>query len=305
MTDGTRMGGGQAHLLDAGGRVRLPAVIPTDHSRKLAEGGILKTFLAVVGALAILFILAVVAMVVWLRWKVGRMARQIVGTMENANGAAAKASSVPPFRISLWPFSTSEWDEPGEVEEIAAPLREAQFTEVGTFLVRPGSLRLAAFCHPRERAFAVVYEHPQAGRWVDLVSYYEDGSSITYTTSPDTMMDRPEKKPIHHLDGFGADELLRTFLRERPHKPLRPVSPQQFQENFERAYAEDMDWRIARGGPTEDEIRRSVERKGKQCTPELVQAVRGSWAAAIELFQLTEGGDRLIEDETSPPGEPA
>jgi hypothetical protein len=140
---------------------------------------------------------------------------------------------------------------------------------------------------------------------VDLVSYYEDGSSITYTTSPDTMMDRPEKKPIHHLDGFGADELLRTFLRERPHKPLRPVSPQQFQENFERAYAEDMDWRIARGGPTEDEIRRSVERKGKQCTPELVQAVRGSWAAAIELFQLTEGGDGLIEDESSPPGETA
>ncbi len=64
-----------------------------------------------------------------------------------------------------------------------------------------------------------------------------------------------------------------------------------------------MGWRIARCGPTEEEIRRNVERKGKQCTPELVQTVRGSWAAAIELFQLTEASDRPIEAESSPPGD--
>jgi hypothetical protein len=252
-----------------------------------------KTFLAVVGALAIVFVLGVVALLLWLRWKVGRMASQIVGAMEQHTGAAAKASLVPPFRIGLTPFSAINWDDPEEIEEFAVPLREAQFTDVGTFLVVPGSLRLAAFCLPRESAYAVIYEHPQAGRWMDLVSYYEDGGSVTYTTSPDSLLDRPVTKPIRHLEGFGATELVRTFLRERPRKPLSAVSPQQFRDLFERAYAEDMDWRIARGGPTEEELRRSAERKGKPCTPELVQAVRGSWAEAIDVFRQTETADQL------------
>jgi hypothetical protein len=66
------------------------------------------------------------------------------------------------------------------------------------------------------------------------------------------------------------------------------VTPQEFVGRFERAYAQIMDWHIARGGPTEAEIRRIAERSGKPCTDELVELIRGQWAAAIEIFRQGE-----------------
>jgi hypothetical protein len=63
----------------------------------------MKTFLAVVGALALVFILAIVALVVWLWWKVRRIARQVTGAMESLTADARTQSSVPPFRVTLNP----------------------------------------------------------------------------------------------------------------------------------------------------------------------------------------------------------
>jgi hypothetical protein len=257
-----------------------------------------KTFLAVVGALALLFVLAIVALVLWLWWKVRRIARQVTDAMESLSGDAATQSTVPPFRVTLAPVRAVEWEAPDEVEEFAAPLRSAQFVEVGTFIAEPANLRLAAFCLPHEHAWAVIFEHPQAGRWVELVSYYADGSSVTYSTLHDTLLERAEHKVIRVLDGFGAEELLRTFLHERPRKTLRPVSPRQFREEFERAYADAMDWMIARGGPSEDEIRRICERSGKPCAPAVVQAIRDRWTTAIALHRQSEAGDRRIADRS-------
>jgi hypothetical protein len=257
-----------------------------------------KTFLAVVGALAILFVLAIVALGVWLWWKVRRIARQMTDAMESLSGDAATQSTVPPFRVTLAPVPAVEWEGPDEVEEFAAPLRAAQFVDAGTFIVVPANFRVAGFCLPQERAYAVICEHPQAGCWMELVSYYEDGSSVTYSTLQDTLLDRSEHKVIRFLEGFGAEELLRTFLRERPRKTLRHVSPQQFREDFEHAYAEGTDWIIARGGPTEDEIRRICERSGEPCAPAVVEAIRDRWTTAITLHRQSEPGELKIADRS-------
>jgi hypothetical protein len=257
-----------------------------------------KTFLAVVGALALLFLLAIVALVLWFWWKVRRITRQVTDAMEGLVGDAATQSTVPPFRITLVPVPAVEWEDPDKVEDFTAPLRAAQFVDAGTFVVAPTNLRLAAFCLPQERAYAAICEHPLAGCWMELVSYYEDGSSVTYSTLRDTLLDRAEHKVIRFFEGFGAEELLRTFLRERPRKPLRQVSSQQLREDFERAYAEGMDWIIARGGPTEEEIRRHCDRSGRPCTPAVVQAIRGRWTTAIDLFRQSEAVDRKIADRS-------
>jgi len=255
-----------------------------------------KTFLAVVGALALLFLLAIVALVVWFWWKVRRITRQVTDAMESLAGDAATPATVPPFRVTLAPVPAVEWEAPEKVEEFAAPLRAAQFVEAGSFIVEPTTLRLAAFCLPQERAYAAIFEHPQAGCWMELVSSYVDGSSITFSTLQDTLLDRAEHNVIRFLEGFGAEELLRTFLRERPRKPLRQVSSQQFRENFERAYAKAMDWMIARGGPSEGEIRRILERSGGPCAPAVVQTIRERWTTAIALHRQSEAGDRKIAD---------
>jgi hypothetical protein len=194
----------------------------------------------------------------------------------------------------LAPVAAVEWDAPAKVEEFVRVLRESQFVDAGTFIVVPSDLRLTAFCLPQEAAYAIICEHPQAGLWMELVSYYEDGSSVTFSTLRDTLLDRPEHKLIRFFEGFGAEELLRTFLRERPRKPLVRILPQPFSEHFERAYAEGMDWRIARGGPTEDEVRRIAERNGQPFTPEVVERIRERWAAAIDLFREMENADRHL-----------
>jgi hypothetical protein len=261
-----------------------------------------KTFLAAVGLLAITVVLAVVGVLIWLRWKIGRMAAQITRTAEGLAGAAARASSPPPFRIHLAPVEAVEWDAPQIVQGFVDSLTEAHYVDAGTFIVVPSNLRLTAFCHPQDSAYAIICEIPQVKVWMEFVSYYEDGSSVTYSNSQDTLLDRPEQKLVRFLEGFGAEELLRTFLRERPRKPLVRVSPQEFSEHFERAYAEGMDWRMARGGPTEEEVRRIAERKGQPYSPEAVQAIRARWAVAIDLFRQMESADQLITGGSSETG---
>ena len=249
----------------------------------------MKTFLAIVGGLCIAFAFGLLILFAWLRWKIRRMAEKIGSSIEEAMEAAQK-SSVPPFRIKLASVAALEWQSPEEIEKRAAVLREAQFREAGTFIGEPANLRLAAFCHPEESAYAVIYEGPGGKTWMDLATYYEDGSSVTYTTVRDTLLDRPDNKLIRFFEGFGAEELLRTFLRERPRMPMLPITPAEFAERFERAYAEGMDFRIAQGGPTEAEIRRIADRSERECTPEIVGSIRSKWTEAIERFRAGEVG---------------
>src|SRR5262249_28856419 len=189
--------------------------------------------------------------------------------------------SVPPFRIKLASVAALEWEAPEEIEKRAAVLREAQFREAGTFIGEPAILRLAAFCQSQESAYAVIYESPGGEVWMDLGTYCDEKSTLPYTTARDTLLDRPDNKLIRFCEGLGAEELLRTFLRERPRKPMVRITPAEFAERFERAYAEGMEVRIAQGGPTETEIRRIAERSEQECTPEMVEAIRSKWGEAI------------------------
>ena len=113
----------------------------------------MKTFLAVIGALAIAFVLAVIVLVLLIRWKIRRMAEEIVGNVQDL-ALAAEKSSVPPFRIRLAPVSAIEWAAPQKVKELARALRADQFADVGQFISEPANLRHVVFYHPQESAYA-------------------------------------------------------------------------------------------------------------------------------------------------------
>jgi len=58
------------------------------------------------------------------------------------------------------------------------------FTDTGSYLVPDlAALRLHALSKPDDFAYAVVYEHDAAGVWIDIVTRYQDGTSITYSTA--------------------------------------------------------------------------------------------------------------------------
>ena len=102
-------------------------------------------------------------------------------------------------------------------------MRQARFTEIGSFAFATdsGDVALEAFFQPADSVYAIVYQHPQAGPWLDLVTRYQDGSRITYCTQRDTLLDRAEHNVIRFHEGMPPGELLRRFLAERPDDRVR------------------------------------------------------------------------------------
>src|SRR3569623_156003 len=253
----------------------------------------MKIFLIIVGALVTAFVICLLLLVLWLRW-LTRGFRKSIEKMGDLAGQLGQA--VPPLRIKLRQLGTSQWQRGAEAEALIEPLRLAGFDEIGCFAMEPSEVLLQAFCLKAESVLAIVYEHPQAGVWLDLVTRYRDGSKITYATLRDTLLDRQENNVIRFHAGIPADELLTQFMAERPQKPMAPVAVDDFPGYFERAYAESMDWIISRGGPTEEEIRRQCEARGEECSPLMVMAVRGAWSAAIDAFYQDQLKERFLAD---------
>jgi hypothetical protein len=257
----------------------------------------MKLFLIIVGAVLTAFILCLLILRLCLRW----LTRNVRGAMKQLGDVLEKVRpKVPPLRIKLRPVEAIHWQRPDDIEALVEPLRQARFTEIGTFRTDGSGVALEALWRPDDSVYAIVYEHPKAGVWLDLVTRFQDGSRITYCTQRDTLLDHAEHNVVRFHEGMPAGELLSRFLAERPSKPIASMSPEEFVGHFEQAYADTMDWIIARGGPTEAEIRRQCERRGdtdESSVPVLVTAIRESWAVAIDTFYQDQLKERYQADE--------
>jgi hypothetical protein len=145
----------------------------------------------------------------------------------------------------------------------------------------------------------VVYEHPQAGVWMDLVSRYQDGTSVTYSnTAQGSGMDQRPGHSITREQGASPEAMFERLLRERPQRPLAPHTAESFQAVFEKAYADEMDWRNSRGGPTEEEVRAVLRQSGEEPTEEQIAQTREVLAAQA-LAGLQEALEERFREETT------
>ena len=257
----------------------------------------MKLFLIIVGAVVTAFALCLLMLALWLRG----MARKLgVSLGEKLSGLAELAEkmqgAVPPLRVKLRPVESVEWIEPEKAEAFTEELKGAEFEEIGDFEVEPSPATMRALHHPAEGIHAAVQQHPQAGVWLSLFARFEDGEKLTYTNAFETPFERAKDNVVRVHPGATTQELLSRFRAERPAKSAVRVPRDEFPAFFERAYAEGMDWMIARGGPTEDEIRRHCESKGKELTPALVTAVRGRWANSIDEFYNEQLRERYMAE---------
>src|SRR5262245_54529863 len=101
--------------------------------------------------------------------------------LEGANLAAQVST---PARLHLRRVESPGWTNPTAAQPQTAQLQELGFESSGAYLTdgMPG-LRMAAYANPDQSTYALVYEHPQAGVFADLVTFYADGTSLTYTTT--------------------------------------------------------------------------------------------------------------------------
>ncbi|MCA1686683.1 MAG: HEPN domain-containing protein [Planctomycetia bacterium] len=149
-----------------------------------------------------------------------------------------------PTEISLVEVGGTRWDDKAAVA-LASPLPALGFHEVGFFdLDLMGGVRLQAWVRPEEGLYSVIYQNSKAGTWSDMVTKYEDGSSLTYSNSPHggRLRQRPGHENVY-FPGTGTDELYRKMVAERPARPTRRLERSDFRGDFERAYAEDIAWR--------------------------------------------------------------
>lgn len=267
----------------------------------------MKTFLMVVGGIVVggILLLVIGGLIIsfYLRSKLGSLKNLLEKFADQVKFAAA----VPPFRVTLHPVATGEWSNL-KVAEMSGALESRGFVSAGDFRVEPipAGLHLRLLANESQGVYAAVYEHGQAGIWVDLVTAYRDGRVHTTASLKDHLMDSMPNKTIRFHEGAEAGWLLDEHLSKRPVGDWLRVKADELPDRFVTKYAEEMEWRGMRGGPTEDEIRRVSARDGNEATPEIVHAIRDAWQSAFHAHRAEElksqfRGMRVLpeEEETS------
>jgi hypothetical protein len=246
---------------------------------------------------AIVVLVVVGVGVLFLEWRYGLfdLARLIRRTI-----AAGE-----PVRIRLAPVPRPRWHDRAQARQLVEGLRSLGFEEAGAFRVLelPG-IPLQAFMKPELCAWGIVYEVPLAGAALDLVTYYRDGTSVTYCSSEkgSELRQRPGHPSIR-APGLDAAALFERFLAERPAGEMKTTVREAFPAAFERAYADGIDWRNSLGGPTEEEIRGSGA--GARASEQAVRATMASRRRQA-LAGLQKGLiERYLEASDLPPEEQA
>jgi hypothetical protein len=144
-----------------------------------------------------------------------------------------------PSRLHLVPLRNPSWRDPGGIEENRRHLLTLRFTEVGVYSAREiPNMQIAYFAHQQNSIVATIYESRHAGMWVDFLTDYEDGTSFNYTSAPKGRIhDVPEWDHQESHSSLSINDLYLKFLRDRPQKTMRQVTPENVISNAEEAFA--------------------------------------------------------------------
>lgn len=194
----------------------------------------------------LLAVLAVVAVVLVERASGRFLPRLLAAWFGRTLGGIALARQ--PDQIHLDPVSADSWSDFETVSDLGRPFTQQGFESAGTFRVEemPGVI-VQLLAHPAQRLYAAIYEHPQAGHWIDVVARYEDGSGATFTTSPPSGLDARPGHLVVNAPGTAPRALLDRVLFERPAGALLPATAATAARDFEDAYGEETAWRKGRG----------------------------------------------------------
>ena len=237
-------------------------------------------FLKLVGAVIVALLLLIVVGYLFLKYKFRKL---VGGLLEKFQ---ASGGTVPPFRIRLTPVVEEEYfdeDRPENSAEIATEFEQLGFQHIGDFHSDAG-FYLRAFFHADRKTYAVIYEHFAAGVWTDFVRQYKDRKTWTYSTCKEHGIDTMPGNVTKFLPEMTSTEVAQLLWSESPDDDLVSVPPNDFAKFFQQRYADEMNWNMKRGGPTEREIRRVCELSDQECTPEVVTSIQDAWKKAISSF---------------------
>jgi len=169
----------------------------------------------------------------------------VKGALEDV-GSRALASV--PDRIMLVHQNLHSWKPDPAVARLADPLFSKGYQESGLFAIRemPG-VTVRFLVKPADCVVAAIFIHPKAGTWLDLITYYQNGNTATFSTSAPKGLDQRPGHPVVNATGSTPQELHAKLIAERPKGVFRPVMTEDIGPLFERGYAESVAWRKNKG----------------------------------------------------------
>ena len=194
-----------------------------------------------------MFLTLVALLIVWKLF--GRRLLALFLLSETGRGAleglGKRAVEAQPDQITLERLADPNWRD-ASVGEVVAAFCDAGFTDAGAYSVgNMPRVKVNILVKPTDRVAAHVYEHPDAGIWIELVTRYQDGTSTTLTTLPSTGQNQPGWLTTIRTGKAPADDLLRKFIADRRlHSGvMKPVSVEEAPREFEEGYARYVLWR--------------------------------------------------------------
>jgi len=147
----------------------------------------------------------------------------------------------PPDHIYLLRVAEPNWREDAARRLAETQLASAGFAEAGAYVVREmPELTLGLHVHVGEKAYAILYDHPRAGFWSELVTRYEDGTLATFTTLEPVEVDVPDGSLYVSEPKSSLALLWKRMLTERPKKPMLECARARAAQDFEKGYAESV-----------------------------------------------------------------
>jgi hypothetical protein len=176
-----------------------------------------------------------------------RFSRPVLGFVL-APRIAAKALAAQPDLIHLEPAPPTAWSDPAAREKLSVEIASLGFEPVGDFKVHElPAFKLRLLVHGPESLYAIVYEHPARGTWVEFACRFADGTGSTWTTARPTGLGARPGHPVRAIVDAAPATLWQAVMRARPAKPARPASVASAVADFENAWAEAIAWRRQNG----------------------------------------------------------
>jgi hypothetical protein len=197
------------------------------------------------GSRALLIILITVAVLVVLRF-VFKLISGGIQLKTTFADAGRRSISRLQDTIDLESDNAYQFRDPNMEAHYFAPLKALGLEDAGTYVARNmAGVHIRFFVSRADNVYVNVYEHPQAGNWVEMVTKYSDHSWVSASTLPPTGVSNPPWIIKLHGGDKNAPiaELYQRLLKERKPGEMREVNTANVKDIFEEGYAQFMAWK--------------------------------------------------------------
>lgn len=250
-------------------------------------------FLQIVAGFFVAMILFVFVAYFLLRFYLRRAAKNFGKALAGMSEAMeAVTAATPPDRIHLKATTPVQFADTASEKSILDALSGEGFTDLGYYTIEElPAVKTHAMMNVEQAVYALIHELEPVGVVLDLVCEYPDGTSCTYSTTQETGLERPPGHVMVKDPGADPRAPYRRLIAERKSGPFVPVSADRFARAFEKAYADEQDWRNIKGGLSEAEIRRIAARSGEEVSENVINL-----AVIAETSRAREATQRALKE---------